>query len=72
MADTSNQYVTYGISGGLLTFLVPLFDSHYIEVLWQAREQGANAGKKSDRAEEWVCWCLGAAMFAHLRGVHRY
>jgi hypothetical protein len=62
MADTSNQYVTYGISGGLLTFVL------FIAIISRCYGRLGRTRKlvEGNRAEEWVCWCLGAAMFAHL------
>jgi hypothetical protein len=62
MADTSNQYVTYGISGGLLTFAL------FIAIISRCFG-GLGATRKlveGNRNDEWVRWCLGASMFAHL------
>ncbi len=62
MADTSNQYVTYGISGGLLTFVL------FIAIISRCFG-GLGATRKlveGNRKDEWVRWCLGASMFAHL------
>jgi hypothetical protein len=62
MADTSNQYVTYGISGGLLTFVL------FIAIISKCYGRLGTTRKlvEGNRAEEWVRWCLGAAMLAHL------
>ena len=62
MADTSNQYVTYGISGGLTTFVL------FIALISKCLGKIGTARKsvEGNRAEEWFFWCLGASMFAHL------
>jgi hypothetical protein len=62
MADTSNQYVTYGISGGLLTLVL------FITLISICFGRLGTTRKllKDDRSGEWVRWCLGASMFAHL------
>jgi hypothetical protein len=62
MADTSNQYVTYGISGGLTTFVL------FIALISKCLGKIGSARKsvEGNRAEEWFFWCLGASMFAHL------
>jgi hypothetical protein len=62
MADTSNQYVTYGIAGGLAGFSLFL-------ILICACFSKIGKGRRSvagNRSEEWFYWCLGASMFAHL------
>jgi hypothetical protein len=62
MADTSNQYVTYGISGGLLTFVLFIaIISKCFGGLGTSRRRFEGCFK-----DEWIRWCLGAAMFAHL------
>jgi hypothetical protein len=62
MADTSNQYVTYGISGGLLTFVLFIaIISKCFGGLGTTRRRFEGCFK-----DEWIRWCLGAAMFAHL------
>jgi hypothetical protein len=62
MADTSNEYVTYGISGGLLTFVLFIaLISRCLGRLGTKRKLVAG-----HRSEEWFLWCLGSAMFAHL------
>lgn len=62
MADTSNQYVTYGISGGLLTFVL------FITIISRCYGRLGAARKliAGNRRDEWLCWCLGSAMLAHL------
>jgi hypothetical protein len=62
MADTSNQYVTYGIAGGLSTFVL------FIAMISKCFGKIGTARKsvEGSRTEEWFLWCLGASMFAHL------
>jgi hypothetical protein len=62
MADTSNQYVTYGISGGLAAFVL------FIAIISRGFGRLGTARKIVDgnRREEWFLWCLGVAMFAHV------
>lgn len=62
MADTSNQYVTYGISGGLLTLVL------FITIISRCYGSLGTTRKlvEGNRRDEWICWCLGSAMFAHL------
>jgi hypothetical protein len=62
MADTSNEYVYYGVDGGLLTLgLFIALISRCLGRLGTKRKIAAG-----NRSEEWFFWCLGAAMFAHL------
>lgn len=62
MADTSNQYVTYGIGGGLITF------SLFIATISRCfgRVGATRKQVEGDRTEEWVRWCLGSALFAYI------
>jgi hypothetical protein len=62
MADTSNQYVTYGIAGGLAAFVL------FIAIISKCYARIGNLRKavQGNKAEEWFLWCLGASMFAHL------
>jgi hypothetical protein len=62
MADTSNEYVTYGISGGLVTFAL------FIAIISKCFGKIGTARKvvQGNRNEEWLLWCLGAAVFAHV------
>lgn len=62
MADTSNQYVTYGIGGGLLTFVL------FIVVITRSFGGLGRTRKlvERTRSEEWVRWCLGASLFAYV------
>jgi len=62
MADTSNQYVTYGISGGLLTFVL------FIAIISRCFGRLGTTRRRFEGCfkDEWVRWCLGASMFAHL------
>jgi hypothetical protein len=62
MADTSNQYVTVGIAGGLTSFV--LFIALICKCLGKIGTARRAVGGK--RAEEWFYWCLGASLFAHL------
>lgn len=62
MWDTSNQYVMYGIEGGLLTFVL------FITIISKGFGRLGTARKsiEGNRPEEWFLWCLGAALFAHV------
>jgi hypothetical protein len=62
MWDTSNQYVTYGLSGGLLTFIL------FIAIISKgfARLGAARKVVESNQSDEWFLWCLGAALFSHV------
>lgn len=62
MADTSNEYVYYGVDGGLLTLgLFIALISKCLGMLGRRRKIAVG-----DRSEEWFFWCLGSALFAHL------
>lgn len=62
MMDTSNQYVTYGVSGGLIAFVL------FIAVVSRAFGMIGDERKlvSGNSKEEWFIWCVGAAMFAHV------
>jgi hypothetical protein len=62
MWDTSNQYVAYAFSGGLLVFVL------FIWVIKMAYSKLGTARKlvEGNRSEEWLLWCLGAALFSHV------
>lgn len=61
MWDTSNQYVSYGLSGGLLTIIC------FISIISKGFGSLGTARKvaEGNRKEEWFLWCLGAALFSH-------
>jgi hypothetical protein len=62
MIDTSNQYVTYGLGGGLITFIM------LIVILSRCFGRLGATRKlvEGNHSEEWVRWCLGAALFAYV------
>src|SRR5216683_1182589 len=62
MWDTSNQYVAYGLSGGLLTFIL------FISIIIKGFASIGTARKvaEGNRSEEWFLWCLGATLFSHV------
>jgi hypothetical protein len=62
MWDTSNQYVAYGFSGGLLTVIL------FIAIISKGFSSLGKARKvvEPNRSEEWFLWCLGATMFSHV------
>lgn len=62
MADTSNQYVTYGIAGGLLAF------SLFIATISRCfgRLGATRRRLEGNKTEEWVRWCLGCSLFAFI------
>ena len=62
MWDLSNQYVAYGLTGGLLSLALFIgLIAVSFAVLGKARKRAAH-----DRREQWLYWCLGAAMFSHV------
>jgi len=62
MMDTSNQYVTCGIIGGLSTLIL------FIAIISKGFGMVGTARKlvQGNRQDEWLLWCLGATMFAHV------
>jgi len=62
MWDTSNQYVGYAFSGGLLAFVL------FVSIISRAFSRIGTARKlaEGNRSEEWFLWCLGAAVFSHV------
>jgi len=62
--DTSNMYVEWGTTGGLLTFIA------FLAIIWSAfRAVGVYRKIAEDKGEDqWEIWCLGSAMFAHSVG----
>ena len=62
MWDLSNQFVAYGLTGGLITFvLVIAVISRSFSGLGDARKL-----VEHKRNEAWYFWCLGAALFSNL------
>jgi hypothetical protein len=64
MWDTSNQYVAYGLSGGLITLVL------FITLICLAFSRTGRARQRVEwnRREAWALWCLSAAVFAHVVG----
>jgi hypothetical protein len=64
MWDTCNQFVDVAVKGGLLTLVL------YVMVLKNSFAAIGNARKKvsGDRKQEWLFWCLGSSLFAHIVG----
>jgi hypothetical protein len=62
MWDLSNQFVAYGVNGGLVTFAL------FVALLCLAFAGVGRARKLVvyNRGEGWFFWCIGAALFAHL------
>ncbi len=62
MWDTSNQYVAYGLSGGLLTLIL------FISIIAKGFASLGTARKvtEGNPSEEWFLWCLGATLFSHV------
>ena len=60
--DTSNQYVTCGIVGGLsgLVLFIAIISKSFGMI------GTARGTVQGGRRHEWFLWCLGAAMFAHV------
>lgn len=62
MADTSNEYVAYGVAGGLIPLCLFI-------VMISRSFSGLGSTRRivdGDRTEEWIRWCLGAALFAYV------
>lgn len=63
MWDTSNQYVSYALKGGLVTLCM------FILVISRSFGRLGTAMKRvHQRRSEWLLWCLGAALFSHVVG----
>ncbi|HXM62355.1 MAG TPA: hypothetical protein VN950_15960 [Terriglobales bacterium] len=62
MWDLSNQFVAVALTGGLLTliFYIAIF-SRSFGMIGTARKQVTG-----DREQEWLLWCLGSVLFAHV------
>lgn len=62
MWDLSNQYVGYGLAGGLVTLVF------FIAIISRSFGKLGTARKfvEGDRKQEWFLWSLGAALFAHV------
>jgi hypothetical protein len=62
MWDTSNQYVAYAFTGGVLTVIL------FIAIISIGFSNLGKARKvvEPNRREEWFLWCLGATMFSHV------
>jgi hypothetical protein len=62
MWDLSNQFVAYGLTGGLITFVL------VIAVISLSFSGLGNARKlvEHKQSEAWYFWCLGAALFSNL------
>jgi hypothetical protein len=64
MWDLSNQYVAYGLTGGLACLIA------FIAVISRGFGMLGVARKRieGNREQEWLMWSLGCAMFAHVMG----
>jgi hypothetical protein len=62
MWDASNQYVAYALSGGLLTLVL------FIALISKSFARLGKARKliQGNKKQEWLLWCLGAAVFSHV------
>ena len=62
MWDLSNQFVLFGLRGGLATVVF------FIAMISRSFGRLGRASKRveGDRKQEWFLWCLGAALFAHV------
>jgi hypothetical protein len=62
MWDTCNQFVYVAVMGGLvsLAFYVAIFTRSF-GLLGTARKR-----VEGDRRQEWLIWCLGSTLFAHV------
>jgi hypothetical protein len=62
MWDTSNQYVAFAFTGGLLTFIF------FICIISRGFGSIGTARKvaEGNQSDEWLLWCLGATLFSHV------
>jgi hypothetical protein len=62
MWDTSNEYVTYGFTGGLLSFAL------FVAVISRGFSRLGIARRlaEGNRGAEWFFWCLGAGLLVHV------
>jgi hypothetical protein len=62
MWDLSNQFVAIALTGGLLTlvFYVAIFSRSFGMIGTARKEVTGN------REQEWLLWCLGSVLFAHV------
>lgn len=62
MWDLSNQYVAYAVTGGVVTLVC------FIAIIVRSFAAIGIARRRiaGDRKREWLYWCLGAALFAHV------
>ena len=62
MWDLSNQYIEYGVTGGLVSLVC------FLAVISRAFRNLGSARKwiSGNYEEEWFLWCLGATLFAHV------
>lgn len=62
MWDLSNQYVAFGLTGGLLTLIL------FIVILTRCFSRVGIERKKAERTrgDAWFYWCLGATLFSHV------
>jgi hypothetical protein len=66
MWDLSDEYVAVGLTGGLITFVIFIgILSRSFGGLGTARKRAA---RNRNRKSEWLCWCLGCALLAHVVG----
>lgn len=64
MWDLSNEFVAVGLTGGLITFIFFIgVLSRSFGGLGKARKRVAGNWKL-----EWLCWCLGCSLLAHVVG----
>jgi hypothetical protein len=62
MWDLCNQFVVNALTGGLLTLVL------YLTIFKRSFRAIGIARKRveGDRRQEWLCWCLGSALFANV------
>lgn len=60
MWDTSNQYVEYGVHGGLITLMA------FVAIIWLSFALlYRTLQNPSNREREWLLWCLCVSLVAH-------
>lgn len=60
MWDLSNQFVAEAETGGLITLAL------FIAIISRSFSRLGRMRKRAEPREQWLCWCLGCVMLAHI------